>query len=83
MQPTIEELLKRIEKLEQDNSNLLNMYGEFYANRFPGKTVYKNAHAYEPTTLIGFYGKDPIKQQTATDLPTALAALKAYGLLAP
>ena len=30
--------------------------------------------------LVGFFRKTPIPQQTATDLPSVIALLKAYGL---
>lgn len=36
-----------------------------------------------PSDKISFHGATPVVQQSATDLATVIAALKAYGLLAP
>jgi hypothetical protein len=47
-----------------------------------GLLVLSNQVVFDKEGAVGFYGKTPTKQQTATDLATVITALKAYGLLA-
>ena len=82
MIPTILDLQKKIEAQDQIIRDLLLFKDQININKYPTKTYFKNLIAYDKESLIGFYGKDPVKQQTATDLATLITAMKAYGLIA-
>ncbi len=72
------ELSKKVEDLYQQTQVIINLYNK---ENFPNKMVlYRN---FQTKGAIGFFTKEPVQQQTATDLATLLTALKAYGIIAP
>ena len=72
---------ERIAQLEKQVKALQDMLVQLkYSGA--GRLVLSNQIVFDKEGAVGFYGKTPTKQQTATDLATVITALKAYGLLA-
>lgn len=81
--PNETELLKkRVEELEKQVKILTEVL-IFVKDSSATRLNIKNEVAFVNGSAVGFYGKDPAKQQTATDLATVITALKNYGLLTP
>ncbi len=74
---------QKIAELEKKLIDLQDRFDSMFKNSDDTRLFLKRTVAFDANSLVGFYGKDPIKQQTATDLATLLVAMKAYGLLAP
>ena len=77
-----EQLKNRIEMLEKEVKTLVEVL-VFVKESSAIRLNLKNEIFFATGSAIGFYGKDPAKQQTATDLATVITALKNYGLLTP
>jgi len=81
--PNETEILKnRIDELEKQVKSLMEVL-VFVKDSSATRLNIKNEVAFVAGSALGFYGKDPTKQQTATDLATVITALKNYGLLSP
>lgn len=74
---------EKILKLEKEVHDLKSSLSALLAMSTPQRLYLKNQMQFDKGSQVGFYGKEPVKQQTATDLATVITALKNYGLLTP
>lgn len=76
-------LEQRLTKLEAENKKLKDLFDSLFSGSTDTKLYLKRQIAIDKQALIGFYGKDPIKQQSvASDtLANLYTALRAYGLI--
>lgn len=81
MNPNTPEI--RIAELEKKVSDLTNVLSSIIANSSSVKISFKNDVQFSKVGKVGFYGKDPVKQQTlASDtLANLLTALRTLGLI--
>jgi hypothetical protein len=74
---------KRIEQLEKEVKDLRELFDSLFKGSNPTRLYLKYQVAYDKQSLVGFFGKDPVKQQTlASDtLANLLTALRTLGLI--
>lgn len=82
MQVTDQEI--RIQELEKTVRQLTDVLSSILQNSTPVKVYFKNQVQFDKEGKVGFYGKDPVKQQSlASDtLANLLTALRTLGIIA-
>ena len=73
----------RIMELERKVNQLNSILSSIMQNSTATKIYFKNQVQFDSQSQVGFFGKDPIKQQSlASDtLANLLTALRAYGII--
>jgi len=73
----------RLSKLEVENKKLKDLFDSLFSGSNETRLYLKRQIVIDKQAIIGFYGKDPVKQQTlASDtLPNLLTALRTLGLI--
>lgn len=74
----------RLQKLESENKSLKDLFNSLFGGSNETRLYLKRQIAIDKQAIIGFYGKDPVKQQTlASDtLANLLTALRTLGIIA-
>lgn len=73
----------RLMKVENENRKLRELFDALFGGSNETKLYLKRQIAFDKQSIVGFYGKDPVKQQTlASDtLANLLTALRTLGLI--
>lgn len=73
----------RLQRLENENKKLKDLFDSLFGGSNETRLYLKRQIAIDKQAVIGFYGKDPVKQQTlASDtLANLLTALRTLGLI--
>lgn len=74
---------RRIQQLETEVKELRELFDSLFKGSISTKLYLKYQVAFDKQSLVGFFGKDPVKQQTlASDtLANLLTALRTLGLI--
>ena len=73
----------RLQRLENENKKLKDLFDSLFGGSNKMRLYLKRQIAIDKQAFVGFYGKDPVKQQTlASDtLANLLTALRTLGLI--
>lgn len=96
MNPDFQLMQKMVSELQAQVKELQRFKTDFEQKQSAPRTYFKNIIAFDKEALIGFFGKDPIKQQAAITAPsggatvdsqsrtaisTIITTLQTYGLI--
>lgn len=76
-------LEQRVVNLEKENKKLQDLFTSLFGGSNETRLYLKRQIVIDKQAIVGFYGKDPVKQQTlASDtLANLLTALRTLGLI--
>lgn len=79
----LQSLENRLLKVETENTNLKNLFDSLFSGSNETRLYFKRQIVFDKQAIIGFYGKDAVKQQTlASDtLANLLTALRTLGII--
>lgn len=81
--PQFVSLELRLQRVERENQKLKELFESLFGGSNETKLYLKRQIAFDRQSIVGFYGKDPVKQQSlASDtLANLLTALRTLGLI--
>lgn len=73
----------KVMQLEKENRDMKNLFDSLFNGSNETRIYFKRQIIFDKQSIIGFFGKDPVKQQTlASDtLANLLTALRNLGLI--
>jgi len=73
----------KVMQLEKENRDVKNLFDSLFNGSNETRIYFKRQIIFDKQSIIGFFGKDPVKQQTlASDtLANLLTALRNLGLI--
>lgn len=77
----LKSLEERLIQLEKENRQMRNLFDSLFSGSNETRIYFKRQIIFDKQSIVGFFGKDPVKQQTATDLATVITALRNLGLI--
>lgn len=81
--PQFGSLELRLQKVERENQKLRELFDSLFGGSNETRLYLKRQIVFDKQAIVGFYGKDPVKQQSlASDtLANLLTALRTLGLI--